>query len=48
MGWEWKEEFTDNSPARGNAGGNGNPAPARNDARRMLKRGPAKRPVPKL
>jgi hypothetical protein len=48
LGWEWKEEFTDFTPPGQGAGGNGNaPAPA-NDARMMLKKGPPKRPVPKL
>ena len=46
LGWTWKEEFTDVA-ARGMGTGAGNPAPA-NDRKMMLKKGPAKRPPPKL
>ncbi|MDX1948033.1 MAG: VWA domain-containing protein, partial [Pirellulaceae bacterium] len=45
LGWEWKEEFTDTAPQR-MGDGNGNPAPAQNDARMMLKKPePPKRPL---
>lgn len=48
IGWKWQESFTDVSPMREGAGaGNAAPAPA-NDARMMLKKGPPKRPAPKL
>jgi hypothetical protein len=47
LSWSWKEEFTDTTPQR-MGDGNGNPAPAMNDARRMLQKGPPKRPPPKL
>jgi hypothetical protein len=46
LGWKWVEEFTDPTP-RNNGNGNANPNPA-NDARMMLKKGPPKRPPPKL
>jgi hypothetical protein len=46
LGWKWTEEFTDLSPQPMGDGGNA-PAPA-NDARMMLKKGPPKRPPPKL
>jgi hypothetical protein len=49
VGWKWAEEFTDLAPNRGGAGnGNANPAPARNDARNMIKQGPPTRRPPKL
>ena len=46
LGWKWVEEFTDPTP-RNNGNGNANPNPA-NAARMMLKKGPPKRPPPKL
>ncbi|MCO6454514.1 MAG: VWA domain-containing protein [Pirellulaceae bacterium] len=48
LGWKWAEEFTDLSPQGNGNAGNNNPAPARNDARNMMQKPPAKRPVPKL
>jgi len=48
IGWEWNEEFQDLTPRRANAGGNNNNAPARNDQKRMIKKGPTRRPPPKL
>lgn len=48
LGFEWKEAHTPiNPPGMGGNGNNNNPPPA-NEAARMLKRGPEKRPVPKL
>jgi hypothetical protein len=46
IGWEWTEEYTDLTPRA--AGGGGNNNNAGDDMRRKIKRGPAKRPVPKL
>jgi hypothetical protein len=45
IGWGWTEEFTDLTP-RGTGGGGGDGGV--NDMRRVIPRGPAKRPVPKL
>ncbi len=47
LGWTWKEEFTDTSPRMMGDGVGNAPAPA-NDALMMLKKGPPKRPPPKL
>jgi hypothetical protein len=47
LGWKWEDEFTDLTPRR-MADGNGNPAPAVNDALRMLTKPAPKRPPPKL
>ncbi len=49
LGFEWVEEYTDLTPRNTGAGGgnNNNPAPA-NDTRKMIKKGPPKRPLPKL
>jgi hypothetical protein len=47
IGWEWSESFTDLSPRREAMGNNNNNAPA-NDRLNMLKKGPERRPVPKL
>lgn len=47
IGWKWKEDFTDLTPMPMGDAGNAAPAPA-NDALRMLKKGPPKRPLPKL
>jgi hypothetical protein len=47
LGWKWEDEFTDLTPRR-MADGNGNPAPAANDALRMLTKPAPKRPPPKL
>jgi hypothetical protein len=46
LGWKWEDEFTDLTPRRMADGGN--PAPAVNDAMRMLTKPPPKRPPPKL
>jgi hypothetical protein len=49
LGWTWKEEFTNLAPPpRENPGNAGNPAPAVDDKKMMLPKGPEKRPVPKL
>jgi len=46
IGWKWVEKFTEIAPRNGGGGGgNNNPA---NDARRMIKKGPKRRPIPKL
>ncbi|TWU49543.1 vWA domain-containing protein [Rubripirellula reticaptiva] len=49
IGWVWKEEFTDLTPPKPNAGGGGNNnnAPPKDDKARMLKKAP-KRQLPKL
>lgn len=47
LGWTWKEEFTDLSPRNMGDGVGNAPAPA-NDRLMMLKKGPPKRPPPKL
>jgi len=46
IGWTWNEEFVDLTPRP--AGGGGNNNNPRDDVRRKIERGPAKRPVPKL
>ena len=48
VGWIWVDSFTDLAPRRMADGGNGNPAPAVNDAKMMLKKPPPSRPPPKL
>ena len=50
MSWKWMEEYTNlNPPARrGAGGGGGTPGPAQNDRKKMLKKAPPKRPIPKL
>ena len=52
MGWKWTEHFTDLSPPRPRstapANNNNAPRPAQNEQKRMLKKPPPKRPVPKL
>lgn len=48
MGWKWQESFTRAQPANRVAAGNGNQRTPRDDQRRMLPKGPAKRPIPKL
>jgi hypothetical protein len=47
LGWVWKEDFTDTAPMA-MAAGDAVPAAAANDVRNMLKKGPPKRPPPKL
>jgi hypothetical protein len=48
IGWRWKEEFTDLAPRLAmNPGNNNNPAPPKDDEKRMLPQAP-KRPIPKL
>jgi hypothetical protein len=48
MSWKWTETFTPAPKAgNGNAGNGNNPAPA-NDAKKMMKRAPKRRPAPKL
>jgi len=48
IGWRWKEEFTDLAPKPAmNPGNNNNPAPPKDDQKKMLQNAP-KRPVPKL
>jgi hypothetical protein len=49
IGWKWTEEFTNLAPPpRPGAGGGGNPRPAVNDAKNMIKKPPPKRKPPKL
>ncbi len=46
LGWEWVESKTDLSPRPAGGGGNGgNP---KNDVKRVIKKGPVKRPLPPL
>lgn len=47
IGWKWTEDFTDLTPQAAGGGGNNNNN-NRNDNRNMIKRGPPKRPIPKL
>ena len=48
VGWVWVDSFTDLTPRKMGPAGNGNPAPAANDAKMMLKKPPPSRPPPKL
>jgi hypothetical protein len=48
VGWVWEDSFTDLTPRRMADAGNAPPAPARNDAKMMLKKPPPSRPPPKL
>ena len=48
VGWVWVDSFTDLTPRKMGDGGNGTPAPARNDAKMMLQKPAPKRPPPKL
>lgn len=49
VGWEWKEEYTAPPPPPGMGGnGNNNNNVPKNDAKKMLEKGPPKRSLPKL
>jgi hypothetical protein len=48
VGWVWVDSFTDLTPRKMADGGNGTPAPAKNDAKMMLKKPLPSRPPPKL
>ena len=48
LGWKWEESFTPVPKPNMGAGGGGNPAPGKNDAKMMLKKPDPVLPPPKL